>query len=130
KKGSNYEGGHRVACFVRWPNGNLGSPRSISTATQVQDLLPTFIDLLNLKLKNDTSFDGKSLKPILDQDKEGMEDRMIVVQYAGFEDFPVKYASSVIWNSWRLVGKDELYNLENDHGQKNKIASKFPLVRE
>src|SRR5690606_17025713 len=57
-------------------------------------------------------------------------DRMFVVQYAGFEDFPVKYASSVIWNSLRLVGKDELYNLENDPGQKNNIASKFPLVRE
>ena len=43
-----YDGGHRVPCFVRWPAGNLGSPRDIGELTQCQDILPTLIDLCGL----------------------------------------------------------------------------------
>ena len=40
-----YDGGHRVPCWIRWPNGNLGDPRDIDTPTQNTDLFPTLCEL-------------------------------------------------------------------------------------
>ncbi len=129
EKGSNYDGGHRVPCFIRWPNGNLGPARTEDVAAQVQDLLPTLIDLLDLESDGGYRFDGASLVPILKRtDNDFLNNRMLVVQYAGLEDLQQKYFSAVVWNSWRLVGKDELYDLNNDPGQRHNIADVHPEV--
>src|SRR5206468_284527 len=40
-----YEGGHRAACFVRWPGGKLRAPGNVDSLTHVQDLLPTLQEL-------------------------------------------------------------------------------------
>lgn len=125
KKGSNYDGGHRAACFIRWPGGKLISPQNLSYATQIQDLLPTFIDLFKLKSPH-YHFDGESLTPIL-KGKESLNDRMFVVQYGG-DVKPEKYFSCVVWDSWRLVGENELYNLSDDPAQESNIAKNFPSV--
>lgn len=124
KKESNYEGGHRVPLFIRWPKEQLGKPRTITYASQVQDLLPTFIDLLDLKLSQKHEFDGESLKPVLKQQKK-LKDRMFVVQYGGNKQ-PEKYFSCVVWNRWRLVGENELYDLRKDPGQIQNVADKHP----
>ena len=126
KKGSNYDGGHKAACFIRWPGGNLISPRSLSCATQVQDLLPTFIDLFELEVSTQYRFDGENLVPVLKGEKN-LNDRMFVVQYGGHVK-PEKYFSCVVWDSWRLVGENELYNLSDDPAQENNIAKDFPYV--
>jgi len=120
QKGSVYDGGHRAVCFVRWPDGRLGQPRTITEAAQVQDLLPTFIDMFNLKgIKQ--KFDGVSLKPLLLHAAAKLPDRMFVVQY--MEDSqPKKYAGCVVWNSWRLVGENELYNISTDPGEQHNVA--------
>lgn len=126
KKGDYYEGGHRAACFIRWPAGGLSAPRTISYTSEVQDILPTFIDLLNLKIAPSNHFDGKSLKGLLLNPEEKSEtDRMFVVQYGGAVR-PEKYSSCVVWNSWRLVGNNELYDLDKDLGQQNNIANQYP----
>ena len=126
KKGSNYDGGHRAACFIRWPDGNLASPLTVSSASQIQDLLPTFIDLFGFEIPANYHFDGKSLAPVI-RDNKTAEDRMFVVQYGGYVK-PEKYFSCVVWNSWRLVGKDELYNINEDPGQKNNVAEDHPEI--
>lgn len=123
KKESNYEGGHRVPFFIRWPKEELGKPRTITYASQVQDLLPTFIDLLGFELKHKQQFDGESLKPVLKNEK--LKDRMFVVQYGGNKQ-PEKYFSCVVWNTWRLVGENELYDLSKDPGQTVNIAANYP----
>jgi arylsulfatase len=56
KKTEIWEGGHRVPCFIRWPKGNLGEPRDIGGLTQVQDILPTLLDLCKIKPKKKTTF--------------------------------------------------------------------------
>jgi arylsulfatase A-like enzyme len=128
KKGDNYDGGHRAACFIRWPKGNLGSPRTVAYTSEIQDILPTFIDLLHLKVPRSAHFDGKSLKQVLLDPKVKYEsDRMVVVQYGG-SVMPQKYYSCVLWNSWRLVGKDELYDISKDPGQQNNIAAQYPQI--
>lgn len=125
-KGSNYEGGHRAACFIRWPAGGFVSPRTIEYETQIQDILPTFIDLLELNGAPGYSFDGVSLGPLL-LSNSGPDDRMFVIQYGGHVK-PEKYFSCVVWNAWRLIGEDELYNINTDPGQEVNIAGNFPDV--
>lgn len=125
-KGSIYDGGHRAVCFVRWPGGNIGEPRTIDYISNVQDLLPTFIDLFDFNLNSSHQFDGVSLKPILkgqDMDSE----RMIVIQQGNHVN-PSKYNSSVAYGKWRLVRSNELYNLENDPGQQTNIADQYPEI--
>ena len=126
KKGENYDGGHRAVCFFRWPAANLTGPRVIPAATQVQDLLPTFIDLLGFRKDKLNAFDGSSLAPLLTKNKP-LNDRMFVVQYGGGTR-PEKYFDCVVWNSWRLVGKDELYNISADPGQQHNISKDHPGI--
>ncbi|MFW6286612.1 MAG: arylsulfatase, partial [Candidatus Sumerlaeota bacterium] len=82
-KCSRYDGGHRVPCFVRWPNGKLTDPCDIDTPTQVQDILPTLIDLCGLARPDGVQkFDGSSFAPLLrGEEMPELEDRMFVVQY-------------------------------------------------
>jgi arylsulfatase len=120
-----YEGGHRAACFVRWPNGRLGEPRNFPGTTQVQDLLPTLLDFCNIKPPKEAKFDGISLAPILRQEQDGLPDRMLVVQYG---QVPAKWDCAVLWRKWRLVKGTELYDLQTDPGQKDNVAEKQPEV--
>ena len=62
KRGSSYDGGHRAMCFIRWPAGDLGEPRSIDYASHVTDILPTLADLLGLGSPALSDLDGDSLK--------------------------------------------------------------------
>jgi arylsulfatase len=126
EKGSNYDGGHRGACFMSWPDGPLGSPRTVSYTSELQDLLPTLADMLNFKLKGKPHFDGESLKTVLTQDKKA-KDRMFVVQYGGHAH-PEKYFSCVVWNNWRLVGANELYDIGKDPHQDHNVADSYPDV--
>ena len=123
-KSSNYEGGHRCACFFRFPNGGFDSGLDVSTPTQVQDLLPTLLELCDLSQGNSV-FDGVSLLPLLK--KRQIKDRMFVVQY-GQRQRPVKYDAAVVWNQWRLQKGAELYDIVKDRGQKTDVSSQFPEI--
>lgn len=126
KKGSNYEGGHRAACFIRWPNGKLRGPLKIDTPTQIQDILPTLIELCALKDENKQAFDGQSLHPLL-YSEGNFSDRMLVVQQGGLRQ-EKKYGGCVIWKQWRLVGEYELYNIQEDSSQSNNVAKDYPEI--
>ena len=127
KKGSNYEGGHRAACFIRWPGGSFGQPRTVNDPAQVQDLLPTLVDVLKFKVKKDYPFDGTSLATLLESGRK-LDDRMFVVQHGG-QVRPEKFFSCVVWDSWRLVGEKELYNIATDPGQQKDVGNEYPDVR-
>ena len=128
KKGSPYEGGHRAICFIRWPDGDLGEPREVGYPSHVTDVLPTLADLLGFTLPEGSAFDGATLAPVFRSDDGSGPDRKIIVQYGGRRR-PAKYSdSSVIWNSWRLVGEDELYDIASDPGQKTSVAESHPEV--
>jgi len=113
-----YHGGHRVPCFVRWPEGKLKAPSDCSVPAQMQDLLPTLIDLCELKKPAGIQFDGISLAAVLRG--QDLEDRMLVVQYG---QILKKWESCVIRGKWRLVNGTELYNLAEDPGEKSDVAA-------
>jgi arylsulfatase len=120
-----YDGGHRAACFIRWPNGKLRKPGDLDALAQVQDLLPTLIELCELKKPKTAKFDGASLAAWLRGKADRLPDRMLVVQYG---QTPAKYDAAVMWNKWRLVKGKELYDLARDPGQQTDIAAEHPEV--
>ena len=121
QKGSLYEGGHRAACFIRLPAKGAYKGRTVNTPTQVQDVLPTLADLAALHLEHRTQLDGKSLHALIQGKKSSVDNRMFVVQYSK-DDQPEKFSGCVIWKEWRLVGQDELYNINIDPGQIQNVA--------
>lgn len=81
KKGSPYEGGHRVPLYVSWPNGELREPADIDELVHVQDLLPTLIDLLGLTPPPGARFDGISIAPLLrGREQPLLRERILVAQ--------------------------------------------------
>ena len=125
-----WEGGHRVPLFIRWPKGELGEPRDVQGLTQVQDLLPTLIDLAGFVTPAAPRFDGISLAPVLRGQALVPKERMLVINYSRMPfalDYPSPSAASimrregaaVLWKRWRLLEGRELYNLDSDPMQEH-----------
>ncbi len=121
-----YEGGHRVPCWVRWPAGHLVGPRDIAAPAQVQDILPTLLELAPADAPPGAGFDGRSLAGLLRGTQQQLPDRMFVVQYsrATLE----KWECAVVWNQWRLVHGQELYDVNADRAQQHDRAADHPQI--
>jgi arylsulfatase len=123
-----YEGGHRVPCWIRWPNGRLGAPRDINFPTQNTDVLPTVCDLCGVAPPRwaaaDRPYRGASLAPVLRGQKE-LPDRKLVVQYG---QIPSRFDACVIWGKWRLVKGTELYDVHADRAQTANVADRHADV--
>jgi len=130
-KGTLYEGGHRVPCFIRWPAGGITGGREVGFPTQVQDILPTLLELCRIPKREGIRFDGQSLAGVLRGKPAPSEltDRFLVVQYGG-RIRATKYESCVIQGPWRLVYGKELYNVALDPGQNVDISPRHPEVVE
>lgn len=129
KKGSVYEGGHRVACFVRWP-ARLNAGGKIEQLTSCRDWLPTLIDWCDLNHPRGVNFDGQSLQRLMDGGAEDWPDRTLFIDRQG--DIPDLKPSpksrgryphyAVLTEKWRLVD-GELFDIERDPGQKHNVAA-------
>ena len=130
KKGSEYEGGHRVPFFVRWPAGGLKEPGDVDRLSAHIDVLPTLIDLCGLKKPSSIKFDGASLAPLLKGEASDWPDRTLLVHSQRIEH-PEKWRkSAVMTQCWRLINGKELYDIQADPVQKNDIAEANPQVVE
>ena len=126
KKGSYYDGGHRVPFFIRWPAGGLQDGREVNALSCHMDLLPTFIDLCGLEAPADLAFDGTSIAALMRGDAEELPDRNIFLQYRQNTNPPEKWESAVMNGRWRLVYGKELYDIEVDPGQQRDVAEQYP----
>lgn len=129
-KQSMYEGGHRVPCFIRWPGGGMGGPpgRDVEQLAAHFDLLPTLIDLCNLKGTQNIRFDGTSLVPLLRQKHVRWPDRKLVVAVNREEDPPRWRRTAILTKRWRLINGRELYDIQADPEQRRDIAADHPNV--
>jgi arylsulfatase A-like enzyme len=124
KKGSVYEGGHRVPFFISWPKGNLGKARDIEDLTVVQDIFPTLVDFCGLTVDNPIEFSGMSISKLLRGGRQPeVDDRIAVVQHTNR-----KYGGAIMYKKWRLIDRNELYDLSNDLSQEENIADQFPEI--
>jgi arylsulfatase A-like enzyme len=123
KKGSMYEGGHRVPCFIRWP-GKL-TPKEVPGLTAHLDLLPTLMDFCGVPLPKDLKLDGITLRPYLETEQP-VPERTLVVQVNRVDHPRPWAASAVLEGPWRLIDGKELYDLRSDPGQQHDVASEHP----
>lgn len=138
QKGSEYDGGHRVPFFLHWPGGGFLSEHRVDTITAHVDIVPTLIDLCGIEAPSDVVFDGRSIRPLLENKERPGDwpDRILVTDSQRVKD-PIKWRkSAVMTNDWRLVSgnrKDgtpyhELYAIREDPGQENNIIDDHPEV--
>ncbi|MGB6219949.1 arylsulfatase [Haloferula sp.] len=127
-KGSAYEGGHRVPFIIRWPAGGLHSKKSVKTLTGFVDVVPTLLDLCGAdKIPAALKFDGVSIRKLLyEADSAEWPDRFLITDSQRVRD-PIKWKdSSVMSERWRLINGKELYEIDDDPGQKNNVATQHP----
>ncbi len=121
KKGSVYDGGHRVSFFMRW-QGSLPAARRIPQATAHIDILPTLLELCDLAPAATVEFDGLSLADLMRGDDSVLPERSIVIQLQ--PDQPTKWHhTAVLKGRWRLINDGELYDTQRDPAQTcNRLA--------
>ena len=141
QKGSQYEGGHRVPCFIRVPRG-MNQPESrrieeVALPSAHFCLLPTLLDLCDpgpLKLPN---LDGRSLRSdlgIYEPSDENPGPPVALVPFVVHSqriELPEKWRKCSVMkhesmHEWRLVDGKELFDLRTDPGQSRDIAASRP----
>ena len=133
RKGSEYDGGHRVPFFLHWPAGGFVEGRDVTPVTANVDVLPTLIELCGLDRGQPDAaahdFDGRSLAPLLrspNGDAADWPDRALVTD-SQRNVYPVKWKqSAVITDRWRLVNGMELYDIKADPEQRADVATAHP----
>ena len=128
RKGSEYDGGHRVPFFIHWPKGGLNKGRDVNMITSYVDIVPTLIDYCNVPAPKGVKFDGVNIRPLIEGKAKNWKDRILVTDSQRVRD-PIKWRkSAVMTDQWRLVNGKELYDINTDPGQKQDIASAHPGV--
>jgi arylsulfatase A-like enzyme len=130
RKGSEYDGGHRVPFFIHWPAGGLGGGVDVAPITAHVDVVPTLMDLCGVKTPQGAKFDGRSIRPLLEGKKTDWPDRILVTDSQRVKD-PIKWRKSAVMTSrWRLVNGSELYDITSDPGQEHDVAGENSEVVE
>ncbi|WP_202921518.1 arylsulfatase [Anatilimnocola aggregata] len=128
QKGSQYDGGHRVPCFIRAPFLKSLKPGSeVSELTAHFDLLPTLRDICQFPAQRTLAseqLDGRSLAPLLaGENAKPWQPRTLVVHSQRVEHPEMWRKCAVLTQQHRLVDGQELYDIVADPAQKADIAA-------
>lgn len=141
-KGTTYEGGIRVPCFVRWP-GRVAADRTVETPAALIDLMPTLLDACGLDAPAGVTLDGRSLWPLLTGGvmPPGLADRTLCVQWHRGDVPELGRAFAARQGRWKLVqprgteegpgpvdAPRELYDLVADPFEQHDLAAEHPEV--
>jgi hypothetical protein len=100
--------------------------------TSYIDLMPTLLDLCGISPGN-LSFDGESLAPLIDGNGKNWPERILFTDTQREEHLVKGKDFAVMTDHWRLVGRNELYELYDmpvDPGQQENVAETHPEVVE
>jgi arylsulfatase A-like enzyme len=126
-KGTVYEGGIRVPFFIRWPKV-LKPGRKVDRLAAHIDVLPTVLDACGVPRMSGIPLDGRSLMPLLRDEKTHWPDRTISVQWHRGDE-PEMYRACMTRNQrWKLVDGKELYDLQSDPEEKEDVSSRYPEI--
>lgn len=132
-KGTVYEGGVRVPCYVRWPG--VLTPRTVTERIAVIDWLPTLLDVAGLKPTR-KPIEGISVWPLLTGKVDTLPDRYIFQQHQPQMSGSSPQAfvnASVTGRRFKLLFPDatrppELYDLPADPAESRNVAGEHPGV--
>ena len=137
KKGSVYEGGIRVPCFMNW-EGRFDAGKEIAVPAAHIDILPTLLEICGIPVRPDTDLDGMSLLPLLEGDTDFPEERTLFHEWARGYIQPYRNIA-VSRGRYKLVGNSgpgesrsalELFDLSRDPYERNDISDRNPEIVE
>lgn len=121
KKGSTDEGGVRSPLYIQWTNF-LEEGKKINQISSAIDLLPTLASLADIDPLTAKSIDGKNLAPLLFDENQNWNDRVIYNHWNG--------KTSLRTQEFRLDDENRLYHIPSDRGQTKDISEKYPSKRD
>jgi arylsulfatase A-like enzyme len=137
RKGTVYEGGIRVPCYVRWPAAVRGG-RAIDTPLAHIDVTPTVLQACGVKA--DVPFDGRTFLFYLTEGPINRLDRTLFFQWHR-GDVPEKgrafaargpryklVQAAGVQQGAKFKPKLELFDLQNDPFEQKDIAAEKPEV--
>lgn len=118
-KGSLWEGGHRVPAIAYWPVRI--KPGTVTNQTVLgMDIFPTMVSIAGAKMPVEVKLDGVDLLGMLTQDKK-LPERTLFWRY--------RKQKATRKGPWKLLvqgKKVNLYNLDDDLGEKKNLAGAKP----
>jgi arylsulfatase B len=102
----------------------------VTALTAYIDVMPTLLDLCDVAVPSARSFHGVSLARLLRGEAADahLTERVIVTDTQRVAE-PIRWRLSCVMKSdWRLVDRDQLYDLASDLGQRADIAADHPDI--
>ncbi len=138
-KGMLYEGGIRVPYVFRW-TGTIKPGTTSAEPINSVDLFPTLLDLSGGKAPAKHPLDGVSYLPLLKGEKATLGREALYWHFPGYlgsgqNTWRTTPAGAIRMGDWKLqeffeTGKQELYNLRDDPGEKKDLATMNPTKRD
>ena len=101
-KGTVYENGVRVPCFMRWPTG-FPAPAKVTRLAAHVDVLPTVLEACGVAAPAEPRIDGRSLMPLLRDPAAPWPDRALYFQWDSGQQPRRGQACTVLTKRWKLV---------------------------
>ncbi len=121
KGGPKYEGHMREPTLTWWP-GTIPAGKVSHEIAATIDVLPSLAKLTGAEVPDDRTIDGKNALEVL-LGKPGAKSPHDILYYE---------IDGIRRGKWKLVGgkrkKPELYDLDQDVGEKNNLAAKHPKI--
>ena len=138
-KGSVFEGGIRVAAAARWPGGNIGGGRQVSTPVTYVDVLPTLMAIAGIAEHGGKPLDGTNVLDVLTGDDPTL-DRDLYSFIAQLD--PEREQVAVFEPEWKLVvvgppltrpgaaevSRKMLFRIGEDAHEEHDLAAEHPEV--
>jgi len=117
KGGPKYEGHMRTPTVAWWP-GTIGAGTVNSEIATTIDLLPTFAKLAGAEVPADRVIDGDDVSDLLLKPGAKSPHDVLYYEYDGIRRGP--------WKLVRVGMRAELYDLDDDIGEKKNVADEHP----
>jgi arylsulfatase A-like enzyme len=127
EKGTVYEGGIRVPCFVRWP-GITRPGTDVDRIAAHIDITPTLLEACGIAKPAGVRLDGRSLIPLLRGQSGEWSDRTLFFQWHRGDRPELHRNCGARTQRYKLVNGIELYDLEKDPAESRDVAKDHPDI--